>query len=508
MSTIKIKSALISVFNKDGLEPIIKQLDRLGVAIYSTGGTQKFIEERGVAVKPVEGLTGYPSILDGRVKTLHPKVFGGILARREDDHLAQLGEYEIPEIDLVIVDLYPFEETVKSTDDEFKIIEKIDIGGIALIRAAAKNFNDVVIIPSIDSYQDIENALAAQDGEINLEQRKEFARRAFKVSSNYDTMIYQYFNRGHDDLSLKLSLHNFKELRYGENPHQRGVFYGDLTEMFDTLGGKQLSYNNLVDVDAAVQLMAEFKDDEPTFAVLKHTNPCGLATRPTVLEAWNDALAGDTISAFGGILICNAAIDLATATEIDKLFYEVLIAPSFNEDAAALLMKKEKRILLKIKDWSISDFSHKTLLNGVIGQDMDKKSESAEELKQVSKKAPSEDEIKTMLFANKLAKHIKSNTIALVKNRQLVGMGSGQTSRVDALKQAIIKAKAFGFDLNGATMASDAFFPFPDCVEIANGSGIKSVIQPGGSIRDKDSIAYCDANDMTMVCTGIRHFKH
>ena len=505
----KIKSALISVFSKDGLEPIAKKLQDLGVTIYSTGGTQRFMENLGVKVEAVEDITSYPSILDGRVKTLHPKVFGGILARREEGHLAQLAEYDIPEIDLVVVDLYPFEETVASTDDENEIIEKIDIGGISLIRAAAKNYKDIVVVPSKDEYAILEDILNANEGYTDLDQRKDLARRAFKVSSHYDIAIHNFFLE--EDLPadvFKKSIHQAKALRYGENPHQRGLFFGDLESMFETLGGKELSFNNLVDIDAAVSLLAEFEHEPPTMAVLKHTNPCGIATRPTVLEAWKAALAADSISAFGGIFISNSKIDLATAEDIDTLFYEVLIAPAFDEDALALLQKKKKRILLRIKDFSTAQVSFKSILNGVIQQEVDQKMEVQEDLTTVTKKEVTEQQIKDLLFANKCVKHLKSNTIVLARDGQLLGMGCGQTSRVDALKQAILKAQNFGFELKGAVMASDAFFPFPDCVEIAHFAGIEAVIQPGGSIKDQLSIDYCDENDLAMVTTGVRHFKH
>lgn len=504
----KIKSALVSVFSKDGLEPIIKELNRLDIKLYSTGGTQRFIENLGVQVEAVENITSYPSILDGRVKTLHPKVFGGLLARREADHLAQLEEYNIPEIDLVIVDLYPFEETVASTKEESAIIEKIDIGGISLIRAAAKNYRDVVVVPSREDYSTILSLLQEKEGYTELADRKALARNAFKVSSNYDVAIFNYFDEDSEELAFKQSLHQAKVLRYGENPHQQGIFYGDFDAVFDKLNGKEISYNNLVDIDAAVGLLAEFKDANPTFAVLKHTNSCGLATRSTLLEAWKAALAGDNISAFGGILICNRPVDLATAKEIDQIFYEVLIAPDFESDALDVLMAKKKRILLKIKDFYRPTKSFKTLLNGVIEQDTDLKTETATDLTVVTEKAPSEVEISDLLFAAKACKHLKSNTIVLAKGQQLIGMGCGQTSRVDALKQAILKAKQFGFGLEGAVMASDAFFPFPDCVEIADQAGIKAVIQPGGSIRDQESIDYCNANGLAMVTTGVRHFKH
>jgi phosphoribosylaminoimidazolecarboxamide formyltransferase/IMP cyclohydrolase len=504
----KISSALVSVYHKDGLDEIILELHRLGVVIYSTGGTKTYIEGLGVPVQTVENLTGYPSILDGRVKTLHPKVFGGILARREAAHQSQLSQYEIPEIDLVVVDLYPFEETVGSTTDEEEIIEKIDIGGISLIRAAAKNFHDVVVVPSKDEYPLLMALLQSKDGHTDLKDRRELARRAFKVSSNYDVAIFNYFNEGTADLSFKFSIHRSDILRYGENPHQNGVFFGDFDRMFDKLGGKAISYNNLVDIDAAVQLMREFLQESPTFAILKHTNACGIATRPTLPDAWQSALACDNVSAFGGIFVCNRPVDLTTAKEIDQLFYEVLIAPGFDDDALALLGQKKNRILLKIKDFFVRKRSFRSLLNGVVEQDTDLKIESAAELKLVTKKAPSLREISDLLFANICVKHLKSNGIALVKDKQLIGMGCGQPSRVDALRQAIAKAKAFGFDLNGAVMASDAFFPFPDCVEIAHGEGVGAVIQPGGSIKDQESIDFCDAHDMAMVVTGIRHFRH
>ncbi len=509
MSSKKIKSALISVFSKEGLEPIIDELSRLGVTIYSTGGTQKFIENQlNAPIEAVETLTSYPSILDGRVKTLHPKVFGGLLARREEGHLAQLAEYDIPEIDLAIVDLYPFEKTVAETNDENTIIEKIDIGGIALIRAAAKNYKDVACVASKDSYEFILDLLKSKDGNTDIADRKELARRAFKTSSNYDTAIYNYFNRGSEDLAFKHSIHKAEVLRYGENPHQQGVFYGDFGAMFEKISGKSISYNNLVDIDAAVNLMAEFKNDDPTFAVLKHTNACGIATRPTLLEAWKDALAGDNVSAFGGILICNTELDLATAEEINKLFYEVVIAPGFTQEAIDLLTKKPKRVLLRIKDFHVNKRSFKSLLNGVVEQDTDLKMEGADDFKVVTRTAPTKEQISDLLFANKCVKHLKSNTIVLIKNNQLIGMGCGQTSRVDALKQAIHKAKSFNFDVKGAVMASDAFFPFPDCVQIADEAGIKAVVQPGGSIKDQLSIDYCDNNDLPMVMTGARHFKH
>ncbi|HRH57472.1 MAG TPA: bifunctional phosphoribosylaminoimidazolecarboxamide formyltransferase/IMP cyclohydrolase [Chitinophagales bacterium] len=509
----KIKSALISVYYKDGLDVLIHTLAKQQVTFYSTGGTQAFIEGLGYKVIPVEELTSYPSILGGRVKTLHPKVFGGILARRENaEDLAQLKQYEIPELDLVVVDLYPFEETVKNHTSLFEgeitseIIEKIDIGGISLIRAAAKNFSDTVIVSQKSQYAELSVFLEANNGETSLEFRQNYAKQAFAVSSHYDTLIHRYFASQQPYETFKESYLNGEALRYGENPHQQGYFYGDIHEVFDILNGKQLSYNNLVDIDAAVHLMAEFS--ETTFAVLKHTNACGVATKPSVVEAWKAALAADPVSAFGGVLITNATIDTDTANEIDKLFFEVLIAPAFDADALQILMKKKNRILLKQKlfDFPVKQF--KSLLNGVIAQDFDTPKSPIGDLKTVTKLAPTDAQIQDLLFANKLAKHLKSNTIVLAKDKQLLAMGCGQTSRVDALQQAIHKAKIFGFDLQHAVMASDAFFPFPDCVEIADKAGISAVIHPGGSIKDQDSIDYCDAHNMTMVLTGVRHFKH
>ena len=480
----KINSALISVYQKDGLENIIEAFKKHNVTIYSTGGTQKFIEGLGAKVERVEDLTGYPSILDGRVKTLHPKVFGGILARREDDHLEQLSSYDIPEIDCVIVDLYPFEETVKHTNDEDTIIEKIDIGGISLIRAAAKNYKDVVVVASRDDYRYFENVISENDGATSFANRKELARRSFKVSSNYDTAIFNHFDTSSDDITFKHSIHQSQILRYGENPHQQGIYFGELNNMFEKSGAKELSFNNLVDVDAAVNLMSEFVTDGPTFAILKHTNPCGIATRSSISEAWEAALAGDPVSAFGGILIANTIIDLKTAEEINKIFYEVLIAPDFTEDARLLLEKKKKRILLKINNFHIHKKSFKSILNGVIMQDTDLKKAVDLDFETKTNTAPSETQMEDLIFANKCVKHLKSNTIVLVSGKQLQGMGCGQTSRVDACRQAIAKAKNFDFDLEGSVMASDAFFPFPDCVEIAGEAGIKAVVQPGGSIKD------------------------
>jgi phosphoribosylaminoimidazolecarboxamide formyltransferase/IMP cyclohydrolase len=508
MTSRKIKSALVSVYHKEGLGPIVDALDRLGVTIYSTGGTETFIRDRGIEVVPVEDLTGYPSILDGRVKTLHPKVHGGILARREENHLGQLAKYNIPEIDLIIVDLYPFEETVANTEDEDQIIEKIDIGGIALIRAAAKNHHDVVIVPSRDDYPTLQSILEEQQGASSLEDRKALARRAFAVSSHYDTAIFNYFNADGSLPAFKRSEMRATTLRYGENPHQEAAFFGRMEEMFTKLNGKDISYNNLVDIDAAVGIMGEFEAGDPAFAVLKHTNACGVAVRPTQLEAWKAALAGDPVSAFGGILITNRPLDLETASAIDELFYEVLIAPDFTDAALELLSKKKKRILLQYHHLDLQAKQFKSLLNGVVMQDADRKTESAADFTTVTQRTPDERELADLVFANKCAKHLKSNTIALVKHGQLIGMGCGQTSRVDALKQAIVKAKAFGFEPAGSVMASDAFFPFSDCVEIAHEVGVTAVVQPGGSIRDKDSIVAADSAGMAMVTTGIRHFKH
>ena len=504
---LKLKSALISVFNKDGLEPIAKKLDKLGVKIYSTGGTELFLKKIGIPVIKVEDVTGYPSILGGRVKTLHPKIFGGILNRNDNNNdTTDLKNYEIPNIDLVIVDLYPFEETVKSNESEENIIEKIDIGGISLIRAAAKNFKDVMCVSSKDDYSDFLNILNNDKGEINLKYRKNFAFRAFNVSSHYDTAIFNYFKE--DNESLKASYKNGKELRYGENPHQKGMFYGDFNSMFEQLHGKELSYNNLLDVDAAVNLILEFYNDIPTFAILKHNNACGLASRNSLLSAYKDALAGDPVSAFGGVLISNKSIDVETAEEINKLFCEVVIAPGFEESAIKLLKSKKNRILLVLKNTDLNDQQLRTCLNGVLTQDKDTLTDSATDFKTCTEKSPNKSEIKDLEFASKICKHTKSNTIVLAKNLQLISSGTGQTSRVDALKQAIEKSNNFKFDLNNSVMASDAFFPFPDCVEIAHKSGISSVIQPGGSIKDDLSIEYCNKNNISMVLTGTRHFKH
>ncbi len=508
MALKKIESALISVFYKDNLEPIIALLKKHGVKIYSTGGTQKFIEEQGAEVIPVEELTSYPSIFGGRVKTLHPKVFGGILYRRENEgDVSQAVEFEIPAIDLVIVDLYPFEETVASGASEADIIEKIDIGGISLIRAAAKNFKDVTIISSKDQYSELEAKLIAQNGGTTLADRRYFAAQAFQVSSHYDTHIFNYFNQSEAIPSLKVSENKSKALRYGENPHQSAHFFGNLEDLFDQLNGKELSYNNLVDVDAAVNLIAEF-EGETAFAILKHTNACGVALAPTVKEAYQKAFAADTTSAFGGVLVTNQEVDKAAAEEMHSLFFEVLIAPSFSEEAMEVLTGKKNRILLRQKMNLPGTKMMKTLLNGVIEQDKDLATETKADFSVATKKAPTEAEKDALVFAAKICKHTKSNTIILSNDTQLFSSGVGQTSRVDALRQAIEKANAFGFDLKGAVMASDAFFPFPDCVEIAHEAGITAVVQPGGSIKDQDSIDFCDRNGMAMVMTGVRHFKH
>lgn len=508
MSAVKkVKNALISVYYKDQLEPVIRLLDKHGVTIYSTGGTETFIRELGVAVTPVEELTSYPSILGGRVKTLHPKVFGGILTRRDlASDQEQIKQYDIPEIDLVIVDLYPFEETVASGAAETDIIEKIDIGGISLIRAAAKNHKDVLIVASRNEYGFLQEVLEKNGGASTLEERKELAKRAFNVSSHYDTAIFNYFNAENPLELFKHSIQSSATLRYGENPHQKGVFYGDLNAMFDKLNGKELSYNNLVDVDAAVELIKEF--DEPTFAILKHTNACGIASRSSLTDAWKAALACDPVSAFGGVIITNRSIDAETAKEINKLFCEVLIAPAYEPEAISILSEKKNRIILVQKPVALPARQFKTLLNGVIEQDKDLSMEQASQMKPVTEKAPSATELSDLEFANKLVKHTKSNTIVLVKDKQLMASGVGQTSRVDALRQAILKAGTFGFDLKGAVMASDAFFPFPDCVKIAHQAGITAVLQPGGSIKDQDSIDYCNKNGLPMVFTGVRHFKH
>jgi phosphoribosylaminoimidazolecarboxamide formyltransferase/IMP cyclohydrolase len=506
--TKKIQSALVSVFNKEGLEPIVKTLHNQGVTFYSTGGTQAFLEELNIPVIAVENVTSYPSILGGRVKTLHPKIFGGILNRRgNESDIQQIEEFEIPEIDLVIVDLYPFEETLAKGGTHDEIIEKIDIGGISLIRASAKNYQDVVIIPAKEHYLDFLNIISDQNGETTLEQRREFAREAFHISSHYDTKIFEYFNQGEKPY-LKVSESKSSVLRYGENPHQRGFFHGDLDALFDKLNGKELSYNNLLDVDAAVNLMYDFSTDGPTFAILKHNNACGLASRKTICEAYNDALAGDPVSAFGGVLISNTEIDIETAHAMNDLFFEVLIAPSYSKDVLEILSTKKNRIILKQKPFSWPKTVLRSALNGVLEEDRNDRSENATDLTPQTENNPTTSEVDDLLFANKIVKHTKSNTIVLAKNKQLLGSGTGQTSRVDALKQAIAKANSFAFDLKGSVMASDAFFPFPDCVEIAHNEGITAVIQPGGSIKDQLSIDYCNSVGLKMVFTGTRHFKH
>ena len=509
-TSLKITSALISVFDKEGLGPIVEELNKQGVTIYSTGGTEKFIRDLGIEVIAVEDITSYPSILGGRVKTLHPKVFGGILNRQNTpSDQEELAQYDIPQIDLVIVDLYPFEITVASGASEQDIIEKIDIGGISLIRAAAKNFADVLCVSDKNDYQEVLDLLISSNGAPNREDRKRFATKAFQISSHYDSAIFNYFNNDSQASSaLKLSQQEAKPLRYGENPHQEGTFYGALNDLLEQVHGKEVSYNNLLDIDAAVNLMLEFYSGAPTFAILKHNNACGFATRDQLVDAYEAALAGDPVSAFGGVLIGNKTIDLATAEKINELFCEVVIAPAYDEAALELLKSKKNRILLIQKEAQLEDKTIRTCLNGYLVQDRDNVTDAEEHLSTATEIAPTSEEIEDLLFASKICKHTKSNTIVLVKNGQLLASGTGQTSRVDALRQAIEKATSFGFDLNGAVMASDAFFPFPDCVEIAYNAGVRSVIQPGGSIKDQLSIDYCNAQKMSMVFTGIRHFKH
>ena len=506
MEKKRIKRALVSVYHKDKLDIIIKKLHSEGVEFISTGGTQSFIESLDIPCNAVEDLTGYPSILGGRVKTLHPKVFGGILNRRDlEVDKAQIAEYDIPEIDLVIVDLYPFEATVAAGADEPTTIEKIDIGGISLIRAAAKNYNDVVIVASQDQYEPLFDIISANGAETTLEERRWFAKEAFAVSSHYDSAIFNYFDNK-EKSAFRYSENNPKALRYGENPHQNGMFFGKFDDMFEQLQGKEISYNNLLDIDAAVNLINDF--DDITFAILKHNNACGIASRPVLVDAWNAALAGDPVSAFGGVLITNAIVDKATAEEMHKIFFEVVIAPDYDLEAIEILSQKKNRIILIIKDAKVKAKQFRSLLNGVLVQDKDTHTETADDLKVVTEKAPAADEIEDLLFANKIVKHSKSNAIVLAKNKQMCASGVGQTSRVDALTQAIDKADTFKFDLNGAVMASDAFFPFPDCVQIASEAGITSVIQPGGSINDKLSIEKCNETGISMVTTGFRHFKH
>ncbi|MAW97189.1 MULTISPECIES: bifunctional phosphoribosylaminoimidazolecarboxamide formyltransferase/IMP cyclohydrolase [unclassified Leeuwenhoekiella] len=508
MSTpIQAKAALVSVFSKEGLEPLIKKFHELGITLYSTGGTEKFIRDLDIPVVPVEDITSYPSILGGRVKTLHPKIFGGILNRQDHEgDVAEMEEYEIPQLDIVIVDLYPFEKTVASGASEQDIVEKIDIGGISLIRAAAKNFKDTLCVSSVEDYEEVLELISTNEGTTTLADRKRFAAKAFNVSSHYDTAIFNYFNE--EETVYKASYTQGKTLRYGENPHQQGTFYGDFDAMFEQLHGKELSYNNLLDVDAAVNLMAEFKDENPTFAILKHNNACGVAQRPTLHQAYVDALAGDPVSAFGGILIANKEIDKDTAEEIHKLFCEVVIAPSYSADALEILKGKKNRVLLIQKPVDLPKDQVRSCLNGVLVQDKDHITDSLKDLKTVTNNKPTVKELTDLVFASKICKHTKSNTIVFAKGKQLFASGTGQTSRVDALRQAVEKATSFGFDLKGAVMASDAFFPFPDCVELADKAGITAVIQPGGSIKDQLSIDYCNEHDVAMVMTGTRHFKH
>jgi phosphoribosylaminoimidazolecarboxamide formyltransferase/IMP cyclohydrolase len=507
MSDKRISSALISVYFKEGLDAIVRILDELNIKIYSTGGTFSFIDGLGIHAEKVEDLTGYPSILGGRVKTLHPSVFGGILARRDNtEDSGQLVEYKIPEIDLVIVDLYPFEKTVQSTENEEEIIEKIDIGGISLIRAGAKNYNDVLIVSASEQYPGLINLLSQKRGVTSLEERRHFAAEAFKTSSNYDTAIFKYFNKTEGIEAFRESINDSYHLRYGENPHQKGIFYGDPDRLFDKLNGKEISYNNLLDIDAALLLIDDFADT--TYAIIKHNNACGVASRKNPADAWKDALACDPVSAFGGVIITNAAVDETVAAEIDKIFFEIIIAPEFSEKAMEILKQRKNRIILKRKGRLSSPYIFRSLLNGVLWQERDCSTEKESEMKPVTDKLPDKIQLEDLIFANKIVKHSKSNAIVLARNRQLCASGIGQTSRVDALKQAIEKAHCFGFDLNGAVLASDAFFPFADCVEIAHKAGIVAVVEPGGSVRDKDSIDYCTSNGVAMVFTGIRHFKH
>ena len=508
MESLKqIRSALISVYYKDRLDNIIQKLHELGVTLYSTGGTRDFIQSLGIPVITVESITSYPAIFGGRVKTLHPSIFGGILYRRDNPRdVNQLAEYNIPPIDLVIVDLYPFESTIASGAADEAIIEKIDIGGIALIRAAAKNLADVVIIASSNQYDYLSQLLEEKSGATSLADRRLLAAMAFNISSHYDTAIFNYFNGGKEIKAFKQSLSSGQVLRYGENPHQEGIFYGDVSQVFEQLHGKAISYNNMVDLDAGIALINEF--EEPTFAILKHTNACGLASRQVLLEAWKDALAGDPVSAFGGVLITNTVVDEETAKEINKLFFEIILAPGYEKKALELLQARKNRIILRQKFFNFQAKQFKSLLNGVIEQDKDCRTENASDLKLVTIKMQTDSVIADLLFANKIVKHTKSNAIVLAKNKQLIGSGLGQTSRIDALKQAIVKAREFGFDLQDAVMASDAFFPFPDSVEIAHSAGIQAIIQPGGSVKDEESISYCNKNGISMVLTGIRHFKH
>jgi phosphoribosylaminoimidazolecarboxamide formyltransferase / IMP cyclohydrolase len=507
MSDKRIHSALISVFYKDGLADIVTMLHKLDVKLYSTGGTYSFINELGIPAEKVEDLTGYPSILGGRVKTLHPSVFGGILARRDNtEDLGHLAKYRIPEIDLVIVDLYPFEETLKTADNEDEIIEKIDIGGISLIRAAAKNYNDVLIVSGRDQYSELSGLLNEKGGHTSLSDRRHYAARAFQTTSHYDSAIFRYFNRESGIEAFRESINSSYPLRYGENPHQKGIFYGDPDLIFDKLHGKEISYNNLLDLEAALNLIDEFT--ETTFVIIKHNNACGVASRKIPADAWKDALACDPVSAFGGVIVTNAAVDEVTAAEIDKIFFEIIIAPGFSDSALKILKQKKNRIILLRKESARNDYGFRSLLNGVLWQQRDNSTESSKDMNPVTKKVPGSEEMADLVFANIIVKHSKSNAIVIAKNNQLCASGIGQTSRVDALKQAIEKAHLFGFDLKGSVLASDAFFPFADCVEIAHKAGITAIVEPGGSKNDQDSIDYCSANGIAMVFTGIRHFKH
>lgn len=507
MNDKRIKNALISVFYKDGLDEIVMKLHALKVKIFSTGGTFSYIKNLGIEAEKVEDLTTYPSILGGRVKTLHPSVFGGILARRDNNQdLEQLEKYKIPEIDLVIVDLYPFEETLATAAGEEEIIEKIDIGGVSLIRAAAKNYNDVVIISSRDQYPGVMDLLNEKGGHTSLQERKLYAAEAFKTTSHYDTAIFRFFNREAEIPVFRESINSAYALRYGENPHQKGIFYGNPDELFTKFHGKEISYNNFLDLDAALCLIDEFS--ETTFAIIKHNNACGVASRPDPADAWKDALACDPVSAYGGVIVTNIAIDEKTAAEIDKIFFEIIVAPSYTESALTILKQKKNRIILLRKPSERNKYSYRSMLNGVLWQESDSNTETAPDMKPVTKRIPTESEIEDLVFANIIVKHSKSNAIVLSKGKQLFASGIGQTSRVDSLKQAIEKARAFGFDLRGAVMASDAFFPFADSVSIAHEAGITAVIQPGGSVRDQESIEFCSSNGMAMVFTGIRHFKH
>jgi phosphoribosylaminoimidazolecarboxamide formyltransferase/IMP cyclohydrolase len=504
---VRIRTAIISVYSKDRIDEIAHLLNAFDIKIFSTGGTYDHLHTLGFDVTSVESVTGYPSIFGGRVKTLHPKVLGGILYRREVSRdLQELEKYEIPPLDLVIVDLYPFEKTVAATNDENEIIEKIDIGGISLIRAAAKNFRDVLIVPSSAHYNQLIELLQGREGITSLEDRKYFAAQAFNVSSHYDTRIFEYFNKEQNIPAFKKSILQSFPLRYGENPHQQALFYGNLDDVFTQLHGKSISYNNIVDIDAAFALIKEFS--EPTVVVIKHTNACGIASRTNLKDAWCDAFACDPVSAFGGVIMANRPVDAEVAEELNKLFFEILVSSDYDEKALEILKSKKNRILLQKKAVDFSEVQFKSVLNGALEQEKDTKTETEADFHLVSKKAPTDTEVSDLIFANKIVKHQKSNTIVLVKGKQLIGSGTGQTSRVDALKQAIQKAHDFGFDLKGAVMASDAFFPFADSVEIAFGQGITAVVQPGGSIKDADSIGYCDEHEMSMVFTGIRHFKH